>query len=436
MFIAAMISLADSHIVTLPDGTSEFHCTIKLPARDDVSCMRAYERDAARVLAQLGVAIVTHGLQAFDANGEPLEDGGRMMTSKGQFTETYQASFGPCMVPRYVYQSAAGGPTYVPLEARARIIGLSTPLFASSLAAKYSESSGRVVQRDLKEHHVRDIALGTIQSIVAEVGRIALRKEPHWEFVPQTPVERVATIALGMDGACVHQCEDGWKQVMVGTIALYDEHGERLEDIAIANAPEDGKKNFFKRMDREIERFKSHYPEALWVGVSDGAKDLRPALEKHCSQLILDFYHASEYLAAASAGMAADAAASGAWLQQTLHELKHDDDAAGTILTSMERRLQSAAKLSGEARHALEKACGYFENNLDRMDYAAAQREHLPIGSGVTEAACKSLVKARLCGSGMRWEQTSMQHVLSLRGLRRSSNRWEQFWTRLDRVGY
>lgn len=37
------------------------------------------------------------------------------------------------------------------------------------------------------------------------------------------------------------------------------------------------------------------------------------------------------------------------------------------------------------------------------MHYARYRAQGLPIGSGVTEAACKTLVKQRLCGSGMKW---------------------------------
>lgn len=69
------------------------------------------------------------------------------------------------------------------------------------------------------------------------------------------------------------------------------------------------------------------------------------------------------------------------------------------------------------------------------MDSAAAAREKLPIGSGITDAACKNIVKARLWGGGMRWHLDSMQKVLGLRALRRSSNRWGQFWQRLDQQG-
>jgi hypothetical protein len=40
-----------------------------------------------------------------------------------------------------------------------------------------------------------------------------------------------------------------------------------------------------------------------------------------------------------------------------------------------------------------------------------------PIGSGVTEAACKVIVKQRLCGSGMKWTEDGASVVLSLRAL-------------------
>jgi len=46
----------------------------------------------------------------------------------------------------------------------------------------------------------------------------------------------------------------------------------------------------------------------------------------------------------------------------------------------------------------------YRKNNLNRMNYAAHINQNLSIGSGVTETACKTLVKQRLCGSGMRWK--------------------------------
>ncbi len=53
------------------------------------------------------------------------------------------------------------------------------------------------------------------------------------------------------------------------------------------------------------------------------------------------------------------------------------------------------------------------------MRYTYFREHQLPTGSGVTEAACKVLVKQRLCGSGMRWKQARI--ILNLRALSESS---------------
>ena len=57
------------------------------------------------------------------------------------------------------------------------------------------------------------------------------------------------------------------------------------------------------------------------------------------------------------------------------------------------------------------------------------------IGSGVTEAACKTLVKQRLCRSGMRWKEDGAQTILSLRALLLTPTRWDQCWRRLEQYG-
>ena len=61
------------------------------------------------------------------------------------------------------------------------------------------------------------------------------------------------------------------------------------------------------------------------------------------------------------------------------------------------------------------------------MNYAAFRQQGLPIGSGPVEAACKSLVKTRLCRSGMRWSWPGGQRILQLRTYLKSG-RWDAFW--------
>jgi hypothetical protein len=66
------------------------------------------------------------------------------------------------------------------------------------------------------------------------------------------------------------------------------------------------------------------------------------------------------------------------------------------------------------------------------MDYAGHVEKNLPIGSGFPEAVCKTLVKQRLCGSGMRWKEKGAKVILSLRALAQSKGRWQQFWHKVD----
>ena len=70
------------------------------------------------------------------------------------------------------------------------------------------------------------------------------------------------------------------------------------------------------------------------------------------------------------------------------------------------------------------------------MDYHLHRALGLPIGSGVTEAACKSVAKERLCGSGMRWSLGGIAEALSLRTLVKSGSRWEEFWAKTARFGF
>jgi len=70
------------------------------------------------------------------------------------------------------------------------------------------------------------------------------------------------------------------------------------------------------------------------------------------------------------------------------------------------------------------------------MNYSENVALKRPIGSGVTEAACKTIVKQRLCQSGMRWKEKGARVILSLKTLVKSSGRWEQFWTRVNQYGF
>ena len=79
------------------------------------------------------------------------------------------------------------------------------------------------------------------------------------------------------------------------------------------------------------------------------------------------------------------------------------------------------------AADEVRKAIGYFTTHQARMDYPRFVADHLPIGSGAIESACKTLIEEREKGAGMRWLKEDAQAVASLRALWRSG-RWSAFW--------
>ena len=81
-------------------------------------------------------------------------------------------------------------------------------------------------------------------------------------------------------------------------------------------------------------------------------------------------------------------------------------------------------------------AARYVGNNIERMDYAGNRTLELPSGSGVIEAACKHVVKQRVACSGMKRKRKGLQAVLTLRALYQSTGRWEQFWGKVEKLGW
>ena len=69
------------------------------------------------------------------------------------------------------------------------------------------------------------------------------------------------------------------------------------------------------------------------------------------------------------------------------------------------------------------------------MQYANYAEKGWPIGSGVIEAACKSVVKQRMCRSGQRWSIKGGQALLNLRAVVKSDG-WKSIWSELTKSYY
>jgi hypothetical protein len=413
---------------------TSFTLQVEVPYSDS---MLDFEEALQHRLNEAGVLGTAEGLKQFDTDGSPITAGSVKLTTKGPIEKDYQTPYGVATVARHVYQSPQGGPTYCPLDRDARIVVTSTPRFAKVLSHKYAEFSSPRAQVDLQENHGRSVSRCLIQDVADAVAAAVLVKEEDWSYTLPKFEEPPSTVAISLDGTCTLMGEDGWREAMVGTLAFYDAEGERQHTIYLAATPEYGKAKFLGHLESEIGRAKAKCPDAHYVGIADGAKGNWEFLGRHTDVQVTDFWHAAEYLGKAAVVLyRGQPQTRKAWLDDACHRLKHEAGGAVWVL----KRLRSLARERPWAKddEDVQKAITYFANQsgAGRMDYAARVAANEPIGSGVTEAACKVIVKQRLCGSGMKWTEDGAAVVLSLRALSYTPERWGQFWSKVDRWGF
>lgn len=171
----------------------------------------------------------------------------------------------------------------------------------------------------------------------------------------------------------------------------------------------------------------------VWVALSDGGAGLEEFLQKNFNRpdlvVILDFYHAASYLEGLARALhPEDEAARTDWAGKWCRLLKEE---GGSVTLAALESEPWPARQSGAVREQLETVKGYFEKNLQRMDYPEYQREGWQIGSGAVESACKTVVAQRLKGAGMRWSEAGSHALCHVRALLRSEKgQWQDFWKR------
>jgi len=391
------------------------------------------EESIQQSLNQAGSLATEIALSHYDANGNPVMVDNVKYTSKGQVEKIYQTPYGEIKLNRHVYQPSRGGKTYCPLEKDAKIIVGSTPKFAKMVSSKYSSNAARFVQKDLDENHGRYISRAYIRDISDLVGQIALNKTEKWHYLPPVSPDSVKAIGLGLDGTCMFMSEDGWREAMVGTIAFYGKESDRLDTIYLSAPPEYGKNKFVTAFEKEINYIKSVYPDSDYIGIADGAKDNWTFLSKYTKCQILDFFHASEYVTKVADTIFSNKDKRKKWLTDSCHKLKHEENGARGLLA--EFIVYRKKRMSKQKKAKLESSITYFTNHHQKMNYHEYIKNKYPIGSGVTEAACKVIIKQRLCNSGMKWKLKGAGAILCLRALNYSSDRWGQMWDKINRYG-
>lgn len=128
---------------------------------------------------------------------------------------------------------------------------------------------------------------------------------------------------------------------------------------------------------------------------------------------MVELYHAQEHVwQVARAVYGAQTVAAEVWAKDACDLLVH-----GTIekLVATIASLPPIAPEPGESRSVPEKAVDYFTTNAERMRYPTFRAQGMQVGSGIAEAAWKTVVATRLKRSGMRWTLDGLDALLPLR---------------------
>lgn len=137
--------------------------------------------------------------------------------------------------------------------------------------------------------------------------------------------------------------------------------------------------------------------------------------------LLTDYYHVSEYLAAAAP--ACRPAQPAQWRHTQQKRLKRGGSAQVIAELAAHREAPEVPEEDAPVRAAHR----YLGNRPDTLDYAGALAAGLPIGSGLIESGHKHVLQCRLKLPGCAWLASNAESIAQLRVLR-ANDRWSDLW--------
>lgn len=422
-------------------------------AHDPVEDLDAFEQELHRLFVAAEREALGQELSRFDLDVPTIEVAGERYHRVLRCATTYNSAVGPVRVERSLYRRPHGEHALCPLELRAGIIeGYWTPL-----AAK--QATWVVAHLTPKEGAELFDLLGNMTPSKSTLDRLPKALSVHWEAQrphfeatlrqqEAIPTEAVA-MAVSLDGVMAPMKDGerhakrqraraqgqlpsgpaGYQEVGCATVSYYDRNGVRLCTRRMARMPEANKATLKRQLTAEVMGALIQRPHLRVVKVADGAPDNWSYLSEvlPVGQEVLDFYHAAEHLGAALGAAYGEGTSKYQERLETLSAVLRDaPEGVDTVMGALGR-----LRTRYPRRQAIHKALAYFREHRHRMRYRDLRAQNLPIGSGVVEAACKTLVSQRLKRSGMRWRTAGGQAILTFRALCQSE-RFERAWSLLS----
>lgn len=243
---------------------------------------------------------------------------------------------------------------------------------------------------------------------------------------------RKITLAVGRDGIMLPiRGETKYKEAAVATVTVYDRGGRRVRTIDLGRMPQVQQTALSDDMTRMLTSLLQAWegPMPRLVYVTDAGHHPTEYFDNVLSRMenprcpgqmlewtrVVDYFHACEYIAKlCQALFEDDECAAQGWQQRMRHRLKHNANAVFSILHSA-AKYRSERVLTARQDKEYQKAYQYLNNHKQFMQYDQYKKQGLPIGSGVTEAACKTVFTQRFKRSGMKWSVDGGAAILRLR---------------------
>lgn len=348
--------------------------------------------------------------------------------------------FGTVGLRRYLYEDLQpGNPCLFPLEKKLGIVaGAATPAVAERaswwLAQHPQGGTLAILKRDHDIHWSKD----TLRQVTAAVADSLEQQRPTvqvdqvlgWLAQAQTSRGRYRpALVAGRDG--IHLPMRGpnpYKEGSTATLTVYNRRGKRVGTVYLGRMPQPGQATLSQQLTALIQgvlqRWQGPLPRLGYVTDMGShpttyyrkvlARLAHPRTGERLQwQRICDYYHAAGYVGKMSEALFGEGAPARKWLRRMLHRLKEKDGVKRVLQAATYHAQQRG--LSGKRAQLFEEGYRYVRRYRKGMRYGEYRSVGLPLGSGVTEAACKTVFTQRLKQSGMRWDNGGGQVVVTLR---------------------
>jgi hypothetical protein len=408
-----------------------------------------HEKELHRLMSVCEAELLAGDLGRHDIDAPYIEVDGVRYRKALRAGQNYTGQAGQLRVERNLYEPVGGGRTICPLELRAGIVeGAWTPHAARIMTLMVAEVPPNDAEGLIAQFGGMTPSASSLDRLPKLLSERWEENRIDWERAlrdGERVPSKASMIAVSIDGVHVplkkkelkekDQAENAskYREAGCGTVTYLDRDGNRLRTVRFARMPQEKKKILKAQLTAEFESAMKQKPGLTVVKIADGAGDnwefLRGLAGRNEAE-ILDFYHATTHLKSATdAVYGAETPESKALFEVWKATLKEDPEGADKVIRAVAYRRDQAA---GNSKKILEKELKFFRSMRDGMQYQAFREEKMPIGSGLVEAACKTLVSERLKQSGMRWTLRGGQGILTLRSLVQSE-RFESGWRLLSR---